>query len=347
MKMLLQVLTFTILFVCNLDNNVESAEVFGLKSLRVNHNVRASQVQANTSEGTESRMFTQDTEMGLVIHGGTQFPQWWIGGGYTFPDKYGRCGIPSSGASPAKGHSLAVLTSDEGYCTLVVCHGHNWPDMCFSSEKSEIFTSWNFYATLDQPRLWAKAYTYGNSLLLIGGGNNEVSAKTGIELPSGRVFQLNNFATLNFCLIPNGDAFVLAGMDAEDIRYGSLVEKYSSNGEFIGSLPSLWGLPEIRACGTFVDDQGDIAFLVAGGVTEVLYQGAGSWTVGVGPPQLPRYPTGAYNLAPDRLFVMVYAPDGETEVLELSPDKQSWIEVGRINRQGFAAAPVDLVALCT
>jgi len=316
-------------------------------------------------------------DMGLVIHGGRFVDGVFTLSSSTFPNR--SCEIPATLGAPFRGHSLSVLTSDDGSTTtLVSCAGEFVRDECWSWQKGD--DAWQLFAKLDQDRFGQMPYAHGDRLLLIGGNaynrNGTVTVmddSTGIELPSGRVFNLNNWAHYS-CLIPDEDTFILAGATHLSIGQNlppifGLVEKYSSTGEFIEYLPSLTpsdhNSVHYYACGTFEYGQGNKAYMVMSGwrtggpeyegATEVLFQHADAWVPGPAVPHTNTKPWTAYatvyNLTPDRLL-MVYGPERDdnnnqySEAFQLSPDGKSWTLVGEIGRVEFAAAVADLSALC-
>ena len=80
------------------------------------------------------------------------------------------------------------------------------------------------------------------------------------------------------CLISQSDSFVLV-----DHFIGSgLVERYSSEGNFIETLPYSETVSPNTACGSFEDSEGQTVLLITSddGGTELLLQNANAWVQG-------------------------------------------------------------------
>lgn len=155
--------------------------------------------------------------------------------------------------------TLSMLKPKAGPPTLVVCGGEGHGDSCLSWQKGA--RNWSSYATLDPPRVDHNAVSFGDRLLLVGGSE---SPKTGVELPSGRELSLS-YNVKEACLISLTDGFIVTGGIATGTGSWSLVQKYSSTGEFIELLPSFTIGRRRHACGTFEDEAGRAVLLITGG----------------------------------------------------------------------------------
>ena len=200
--------------------------------------------------------------MGIVILAGQNHDEL-LNSVETFPRT--SCNIPDT-PFPIANHTLSVLTPEDGSSTTLVACSGSLEKECWSWQKGD--DKWQLYASLDLNRYTARAISFGDRFLLIGAGGITIPPlwDTGVELPSGRTFDLENLAILrSFCLIPSGDTFILAGAHDGSTTLGpGLVERYSSSGEFIEYLPSLSNAYVDLGCGSFKEDQGNTALLMVG-----------------------------------------------------------------------------------
>ena len=165
----------------------------------------------------------------------------------------GLCNIPD--LPDARGrHTISLLESTQ---TLVVCGGPMHWDSCISWKQGQ--TTWSSFATLDPVRVDHSAVSFGDRLLLIGGTGE--SGETGVELPTGRIFPMHQPVSYA-CLIPQTEGFIVTGGLHLD---GTVVDAYSSTGDFVSSLPSFVEGRRGHGCGSFVDGDGANVLLIAGG----------------------------------------------------------------------------------
>jgi len=296
---------------------------------------------------------------GLVIAAGYAAGVETIGSVEKFP-RNNICNIPDLPGAGRGRPTLSLLqTKDSSPQTLVICGGKAASgasaEFCLSWQKGE--SAWTpGFATLDPLRVGHSAVSFGDQLLLVGG---EESPRTGVELPSGREFELS-YDVKNACLIPQSDGFIVTGGVVGGWNY---VEKYSSDGEFVEDLPSFEIGRRDHACGAFEDGEGRAVLLITGGYgfenrnglssTEMLWPDSdGYWTSWATGPMLPRalYGPRMANL-PDNRLLLTGGSSGDlsNEVYELSlPDADSWVLVGGMEegRKLHAVLGLDFTALC-
>jgi len=222
-------------------------------------------------------------------------------------------------------------------------------------------TGLDHYHTLSQERAWHAAVVIQDTIILVGGDQRSSQDRrrhlTGEIIKSGTsLFDLQNSGWGTCAVAYEGNLVVLGGQGISGLGTHGKVDRYDSQGNYLGSLPDLATARYYHACATFVSSEGEEGLLVAGGKdnnwnplssTEVYSPSSGRWTSGG---SLPR---ALYALTAARLnqkVIVVGGTDvgynGRDKVLEY--DGSAWTEKGRIKRgrSGHAVVEANLLAIC-
>jgi len=298
--------------------------------------------QATTCQG-------DNCPTGLIITGGAETET----SIETFPADDPSCNIPPFPAR-RQYHSLSVV--DNGR-QLVACGGDDryTRKSCISWRSGQ--DEWTEYATLRPEKgreNHAAVVMKGEKIIVIGGRG---SARTTGEIVKGETqFPLQN-GGYGTCAVAYQTGFLtIGGTPGEgDSDVHGKVDRYDSEGNYLGSLPDLAKPRRSHGCTSFLTDNGEQALLVAGGwnhdgelsSTELFSNGR--WTTGG---NLPRALWGLKAGFFNQLLVVSGGRDDEynyrDEVLLFSPSTNAWTEIGKleIGRAAHAIAEVNLGAVC-
>jgi len=298
--------------------------------------------QATTCQG-------DNCPTGLIITGGAETET----SIETFPADDPSCNIPPFPAR-RQYHSLSVV--DNGR-QLVACGGDDryTRKSCISWRSGQ--DEWTEYATLRPEKgreNHAAVVMKGEKIIVIGGRG---SARTTGEIVKGETqFPLQN-GGYGTCAVAYQTGFLtIGGTPGEgDSDVHGKVDRYDSEGNYLGSLPDLAKPRRSHGCTSFLTDNGEQALLVAGGwnhdgelsSTELFSNGR--WTTGG---NLPRALWGLKAGFFNQLLVVSGGRDDEynyrDEVLLFSPSTNAWTEIGKLKmgRAAHAIAEVNLRAVC-
>ena len=225
---------------------------------------------------------------GVILVGGYGSEGETLGSVENYPSS-NLCNIPDLPGSGRGKHTLSIWEpKGNPHKNLVVCGGVDASgsntDTCVRWWSG--LTSWQSFTSLRFSRVRHSAVSFGRTFLLLGG---EASPRTGVEFgidTHGRKFELNR-PVLGACVISQTDTFIVTGGETGGWNF---VEKYSSDGEFLESLPSFEHGRRDHACGSFEDEDGRTVLLVTGGYgvkekdsirsTELLWPDTNDWVTG-------------------------------------------------------------------
>jgi len=279
---------------------------------------------------------------GLIITGGSP-PKTDV---EVFPAN-ANCTIPPFPSPGRSQHSLSVIND-----TLVACGGRETKTSCISWKKGQ--DGWEDFHTLGQERYYHAAVVVdGEEDIIILGGVDSGSSKTGEILKSGTKFALKNEGTAT-CAVSYQGAVVMMG--GNHPTHGK-VDRYDSKGNYLDSLPDLLEWRQLHACTTFTSSSGEEGLLVAGGdnrghisSTELYLPSKKQWTKGG---DLPRALSllRAARLSEDVVVIggRGYGSSYRDEVLQYEETTGAWSEIGKMKkaRRGHAVvAVVDKSLYC-
>jgi len=277
-----------------------------------------------------------------------------------FPSKrlkpQANCSIPQV-PTPRNRHTLSVINNGT---TLVACGQVNGSTRCVSWQAGK--GGWKDYATLSGKRLRGyghAAVVLPNDTIIVVGSNER--EQTGEIVGSGKEFPLQNSGYLTCAIHSDQNEFVTIG--GADLTNGGAthgkVDRYDSQGNYLGSLPDLIEPRGDHACASFTSSNGEKGFLVAGGVvwgylssTEIFLPSENKWRKGGDLPWGLRGPrafhlngqvfvTGGYH-------VISRVGTQRAEVLAYDASTDTWVEIGKMEkaRAWHAVVGVNLRALC-
>jgi len=284
---------------------------------------------------------------GLVITGGWGSPK--HTSIETFPTAP-TCTIPSFPEPGGRaGHTLSVLENGR---QLVACGGI-WgaKKSCISWRSGQ--DEWTHYAKLRQWRTDHAAVTINDKIILIGGHDGKTSG----EIVKGGTLSLQNRGE-GTCALTWEDGFLtIGGFGSQITVHHGKVDRYDSDGKYLGSLPDLPTPRARHACTSFFLNS-EKALLVVGGhkrmgsglsATTELFSN-GKWTTGG---NLPRglgllraahlnqqmVVTGGYDGSKDGIH--------RDEVLQYNPSNNTWSQIGTLTegRANHAIAEVNFAAV--
>jgi len=277
---------------------------------------------------------------GLIITGGSP-PKTDV---EVFPAN-ANCTIPPFPSPGRSQHSLSVIND-----TLVACGGRETKTSCISWKKGQ--DGWEDFHTLGQERYYHAAVVVdGEEDIIILGGVDSGSSKTGEILKSGTKFALKNEGTAT-CAVSYQGAVVMMG--GNHPTHGK-VDRYDSKGNYLDSLPDLLEWRQLHACTTFTSSSGEEGLLVAGGdnrghisSTELYLPSKKQWTKGGDLPSRAMYGLRAARLS-DRAIVISGQDDygDRDEVLQYDETTGAWSEIGRMKKARYYHAVVDLSQFCS
>jgi len=291
--------------------------------------------QATTCQG-------QHCPTGLIISGGHRTET----SIETFPADDLSCNIPPFPAPGRVDHSLSVVGRQ-----LVTCGGEYTLTSCISWRSGQ--DEWTEYATLSQKREVHAAVVLPTDHLIVLGGYDTSSRYTG-EIVRGEkrvTLQNGGFGT---CAVAYQTGFLTIGGFGDSVEHGK-VDRYDSEGNYLGSLPDLATPRRFHACTSFLTDNGEQALLVAGGFNGIDYLSStelfsnGRWTTGGNLPRpLVSLKAGFFK---QQLVVtggQVDVGNYRDEVLLFSPSTNAWTKIGKLQngRTTHAIAEVNLHAVC-
>jgi len=207
----------------------------------------------------------------------------------TFPAE-ANCTIPPFPQPGRKGHSLSVIKDGT---ELVACGGRDTLTDCISWRSGQ--DEWTHYATLSQERYQHAAVVLNKQVILVGGsGSNKFTGE--IVRDGTAPFNLQNGGDGTCAVAYNQSEFVTIGGWVEWGQHGK-VDRYDSEGKYLGSLPDLETPRNHHGCTSFLTDNGEKVFaccpiifllyfkqalLVAGGQnagrsTEIFLPSRGRW----------------------------------------------------------------------
>lgn len=305
-------------------------------------------VQATTCQG-------DNCPTGLIITGGETDER---NGGTrrsieTFPNV--TCTIPPF-PQGRRSHTLSVVENGQ---KLIVCGG-GWTDTwtsCISWRRGQ--ANWTHYATLSQERSLHAAVvlpTTGEDKIFLVGGRRGSSNTSEIVNGGDTRLTLQNGGE-GMCALPFNTGFVTIGGGVDRVTHGK-VDRYDSEGKYLGSLPDLATHRAFHACTSFLTNSGKKALLVAGGyngeqlsTTEIYLPSTNEWTTGG---NLPRV---MYGLRAGHLNQQAVVTGGREdrgtneytrdEVLQFNVEAGAWTKIGSLQkgRYSHAIAEVNLAAL--
>merc|ERR1712083_508328 len=258
--------------------------------------------------------------------------------------KPANCSIPQ--VPTPEGHTPSVINNGT---TLVAC---GYPRSCVSWQAGQ--DGWKDYATLSGPgdRGWHAAVVLPNDTIVVVGSNYYKAMDTGEVVGSGKQFPLQNSGRGTCAIHSDQNEFVTIG--GKYPVHGK-VDRYDSQGNYLGSLPDLIEARSDHACASFTSSNGEKGFLVAGGAgrraTEIFLPSENRWRKGG---ELPRALEG---LRAFQLNGQVFVTGGDwgrslstrsAEVLAYDASTDTWAEIGKMEkaRTNHAVVGVNLRALC-
>jgi len=287
-----------------------------------------------------------------------------VSGGYPWP-KTAEAFL-SDGKRLCEIIDLPVGRADHTMDSGIACGGVDTPQNCTKFEDGK----WMAYSSnLVQPRVghvsW-KRFGQKDAIQLMGGVLSPETSEIVSPETSVSSYPLTYWGLKHSCSIQFNDYVVVAGG-----LYGSqadtIVVQYGSEGH-IGDLPRFNNRRYSHGCGSFVNDEGNLVYLVAGGknggngqmigfekTTEMIVTGETSWTI-VG--DLPSPRAGLRGASVDNNIFMTggyWAIEGgqsvedETfsEILIFNKDLKSWTKTDYLFKPRFShavsALPLDKI----
>lgn len=202
--------------------------------------------------------------------------------------------------------------------------------------------------------------TESDTIILVGGGGFDSDSRTTGEIvKSGTQFPLENIG-YGTCATAYESGFVMiGGRGGTPTSQHGKVDRYDSDGNYLGSLPDIATPRSGHTCARFFTNEGEQALLIAGGIngnnqgiessTELYLPSNNQWT------RAAEFPRKLFNLMSGNLNQNVIVTGGaesgknfRDEVTEYDTVTGRWSEVGHMQRarSSHAIVGVNLAAVC-